>query len=640
VSALLNNFHFLRPEWLLALLPCALLLYALWRLARAGQGWQQVIAGDLLPHLLQHQGIAQARSPMAWVGVGWLVAVISLAGPSWEQLPQPVERREDALIILYDMSYSMLAQDQQPSRLDRAQRKLIDLLEQRNEGLTGLVAYAGDAHVVSPLTDDNRTIANLLPALSPSMMPLPGSSPATAVEQALGLFQAAGMTRGRLLLVSDGLRDRDVEQINTLLEKTNISLSTIGIGTQTGGPIPMPGQGFLKDSSGNIVIPGLQRGQLQAVSLANSGRYADLSLDDSDLESVLTEPLIADTGGVFAQGRSVDTWHDRGYLLILLLIPLVLGAFRRGWLLMLPLCCIMLPEPAVAMSWEDLWQTRDQQAQRLLEAGDAQAAAKTFQRPDWSGAAHYKAGDYAAAAEKFETGDSADALYNQGNALAQQGDLPGAIAAYQEALSRQPEMEDAQFNKALLEQMQQQQQQQQQSGEGENQDSQDGEQDQDQQQQQSGQQDQSQDQQSQSGQQGQDPQSGQQEQQNPDQQSQSEAQQQDSADSQADEQQQSQQDAQREAEQQAQREQEAEEAARQAQAENGQQAQGEESPAEMAEAAAQEAPLSPEEQARAQALESWLRKIPDDPTGLLRRKFQYESQQRARRGYETDEPVW
>ena len=288
---ILANFHFIRPWWLLSLLPALLLLLLLWRNVRGGQGWQQVIDPALLPHLLDQQTIASSRSPFPALLLTWVIAALALAGPSWEKIPQPILQKQDALVLVLDLSFSMYVEDLQPNRLQRAERKLLDLLDTRVEGTTALLAYAGDSHVVSPLTDDTSTIANLLPALSPGIMPLKGNNPQLAIAQAITLLQAAAAPDGHIVLVTDGIRERDVGAITKLLQPHNISLSVLGVGTSDGGPIPTGDAGLLKDANGSIVIASLERRPLRQLASANQGRYADISLGDSDLEQVLARPL-------------------------------------------------------------------------------------------------------------------------------------------------------------------------------------------------------------------------------------------------------------------------------------------------------------------------------------------------------------
>jgi Ca-activated chloride channel family protein len=485
----LAQFHFLRPLWLLAALPALGLALALWRLPGSGANWRRAIAADLLEHLLESS--AERRNRWPWLALaGWLLAVVAIAGPTWEKLPQPVVQKRDALVIVLDLSLSMYAEDIKPSRLQRARFKIIDVLQRRSEGLTGLVAYSGDAHVVSPLTDDTSTIANLVPALAPAMMPAYGSDPVAGVDQALQLLRNAGFERGRILLVSDEIT---VANIDTLAQHVNDSrwqLSVLGVGTEQGAPIPLARSdknaddknspaagGFLKQPDGQIVVAQLHRARFKQLAQRTEGRYSELHADDRDLDELLPAalPTEAETRAV---QREFDQWQERGAWLAMLLLPLAALAFRRGWLLVLLLFIVPLslprqavaatesaaespPLPAAGSAWRDLWQRPDQQARQALDAGDAKAAAGKFRDPQWRGTALYRSGDYAAAAQALQGIDSSDAQYNRGNALARAGNLQEALDAYDAALKQAPESEDAKVNRELVKKLLEQQKQQQ-----------------------------------------------------------------------------------------------------------------------------------------------------------------------------------
>ena len=209
----LQDLHLLRPLWLLALLPVPVLVWLLHqRRAKAGQ-WQHIIDADLLPAMLSDQHSGQQGSMAWWWLAGWCLAVMALAGPAVQKLPQPVHKNQQALVILLDMSASMAAQDIKPSRSVRAIQKVTDIVRARRDGLTALVVYAGDAHTVTPLTDDGRTIESLLPSLSPFIMPAPGSRPDKAIALGQQLTQAAGIPAGDLLLITDGVQQRDIARI-------------------------------------------------------------------------------------------------------------------------------------------------------------------------------------------------------------------------------------------------------------------------------------------------------------------------------------------------------------------------------------------------------------------------------------------
>ncbi|MFK8042578.1 VWA domain-containing protein [Congregibacter sp.] len=605
MTELLSNFHFLRPHWLLLLLPCLVLGFLLWRQRGQEASWSRIVAPELLEHLISRESVRRGSSGLPALLLAWIIGSLAAAGPSWEQLPQPVLQKQDALVLVVDLSYSMLATDLQPSRQDRVRRKLLDLLRERKEGLTALIAYAGDAHIVAPLTDDNPTIANLLPALTPEMMPLPGSNPVDAVERAVALLDSAGVRRGRILLVTDGIRNRDLSSIQTILAGQPRDLAVLGVGTRVGAPIALPGGGFLKDQSGEIVVPALDEDLLLELATETGGTYRRMTVDDSDLQALLTQSDIVDDDDTISLDRQADRWQDMAHWLVLPLLLIALVSFRRGWVYMLPLVVTVLPaQKSEAFEWQDLWLRADQQAERALADGDAGRAAALFENPSWRGTAAFSDEDYATAATAFSKEDSADAWYNRGNALAAQGELEAAINAYKASLEREPDQEDAQKNLATLEQLLEQQQEEQQGQQG---DSQQQPQDsQGNQEQQSGdsQQDQSQSPQDNSGQQD-----------NP---------QGSSDDSQSENgQEQNQQDA---------------------DGENGSQGDSEQSEQ------AQQRPMPQpeidnsamqEDLEKDQAMQQWLRRVPDDPSGLLREKFRFESRQRQQQGKNRDtKEIW
>ena len=570
------NFHFLRPEWFYALIPAAL-LFALLRYRNSHHSnWETAIEPHLLEHILDNPDSQVSRSPFTILLLAWLIATIALAGPVWRKTPQPVHEREDALVVIFDLTQSMLATDVKPNRLVRAKRKLIDLLEMRDEGVTALVVFAGDAHTVSPLTDDTNTIAAMIPALDPSIVPAPGSRLASALEVAIELFENGGVASGRILIITDEVRDVVAAQQVSRQYRNAYPVSVMSVGTEEGAPIPVADErgrvSFLKDRQGNLVIPKVNTRSLRDFADLSAGRFSPMSLTDEDLEFLLAEQPLAQEDQFREIERDFDVWFEEGPWLLLLLLPLASLAFRRGWLWLLALLVILPGEQAQAFGWDDLWQTRDQQAKQALDAGDPARAAELFEDPAWRATASYRSENFEAAANQFGEIKSSDGYYNLGNALARQGLLNEAIEAYDEALSLNPGDEDAAFNKKLIEDLLQQQQEQQQQ--------QDNEQDQENQEQQDSEQDQEQQQRQE------------QEQESPSDEEDQEQQEESQQEQQSDEQQ-------------------------------NQEAQAQKAAEEEAD------PLDEEEK---QALQQWLRRVPDDPGGLLRRKFQQQYDERAKSG--------
>ncbi len=621
---LINPIHWLRPEalWLLSLVPVIGILF--WRQQRGSGSWSKVIDPILLPHILT-AGATQSKR-WRWIGPVALfcLAIFSIAGPSISKINVPVFQRADALVIVLDLSASMAAADTQPSRVQRAQQKIRDVLATRTEGVTGLVAFAGDAHVVTPLTDDTATIANLLPALTPDIMPIPGADASAALVMASDLLTAAGLTNGHILLITDGLPKFRSNLVRDALSSAGARLSILGVGTATGAPIPLADGGFLRDNKGEIVVPRLNTVQLQAIANELNGQYVGITLDDNDVNRV-TQLDIFDARGEVSIERKTDTWRDEGHWLALLVGIGMLPLFRRGALAVLLLGLLPLLNPMQIQAqtqtqtqtqestsadvWRNLWLTPDQQGAQRLEQGDPTAAALYFETPQWRGTAFMEAGDYPEAVASFSEVSSADGLYNLGNAKALTGDLPGALSAYDQSLALAPDREDALRNRALIESLLEQQQQQQsdsdENGERDNEDTQS---------------DNDNETESNGGQQ--DPQQNQQDQQS---QSDSEGNNDPSQGSPDD-----------------------------APPENGSSSQSSDNPQQSAEDQqamreelsealenATDAQMSKFDQAleKQQALEQWLRRVPDDPGGLMRRKFRYESLQKLRSGDEPDEDV-
>jgi Ca-activated chloride channel family protein len=598
ISTDFSEFHFLRPLMLLALLP-ALLIVAYDQLQKRSAGsWENIINPALLPFLMQGDSNKKQRG-IYWVLLAWILCCLALAGPTWQQLPQPVHKKDSALVLIMDLSPSMLAEDIVPSRLARARYKLIDILKSRSEGYSALVVYGGEAYTLSPLTEDSNTIISLVPTLQPSLLPVYGSNTEEAVETALQLAINGGYQQGDLLLITDGVASPAFATVQSMVKRAGkFRLSILGVGTAQGAPIPTGSGGFVKDRNGAILIPKMSAASLKMLAQNSGGNYRTLSADDSDISALLatTEELFPDASKELE--RDFDLWDDQGFWLVFLLLPIVLLSFRKGNIALVLLIPSLFSDPASAFEWRDLWQTDDQQAISALQDEDAATAQALFKDPQWRGSAAYKAGDYQTAIDAFMENDSADGLYNRGNGLAKSGDLDGAIEAYNQALKLQPDMADAMANRDLVKQLKNQQQSRDQNKEQ----SQDQNQDQNK----------SQDQQSDS-QQNQQQDQGQNQEQTQDQQSNGE---------------QSEQQAQEQEAKQSESEEQAEKEAQQESDEQAEQ-QASELKEELSEEELSEDELSEEEKQAQQELQQWLRRVPDDPGGLLREKFRYQSRQRA-----------
>ena len=572
-----QDFHFLRPIWLLGLIPALIFFMAMWRINTAVTAWDKAIDKNLLPYLLDRSKNAAQRTPLLLLFCAWVLSTIAMAGPVWEQLPQPVQKREDALVIVMDLSLSMFAPDHNPSRLDLAKRKLRDILALRQEGQTALVVYAGDSHTVTPLTDDVVTIDALVSSLSPNIMPLFGSNPMSAIDMAVGLLDDVESTDGRIMLMTDGISGFDQELLITeQLEETGYELLVMGIGTEEGAPIRTSDGSFLTDENGAMVIPTLNKNVLQSLANRVNGRYHDIQLSNADLAFLLSENQLLDDQELTEVEEEFDVWNEAGPFLLLLVLPLAAFTFRRGWLFSIVLLTgggLLFPsQPAQAFEWRDLWKTKDQQAAEAFAVNDHSLAAALFDTSDWRGAASYRAQDYESAIAAFSASDTPDGHYNRGNALALAGNYAEAIAAYDIAISLEPEHSDAISNKAIIEQLLEEQESEQgENQEGENQENQ------------------------------------------------------------------SEQNSQNESEEQNENSENQDQESQEGNEDQQQNEQQNEAPEEQESSESNSEQNTPsqssnEEFEEQQALEQWLRRIEDDPGELLRRKFRYQYRQRQLNG--------
>ncbi len=614
LQSLLEQFHFIRPEWLWSL-PLAILLWLILKNLGGDHQWSNHIPKEMLAALQ----ISSAKQSSGWKWALlflWLGVITAAAGPSWDKQAAPTVQNQKALVLILDLSPSMLVQDLRPDRLTLAKYKLIDVLRQQADGQAALIAYAGDAHTVSPLTDDPQTIEALLPALHPDVMPSQGSNTEAAIDLAQQLMADAGLRSGEILLISDGVSNDAIRQIRRTIS-SNYALSILAVGGLEGAQIPASKGGFVRRANGEIVLSSVNASEMQSLATNSGGRFSLLSADDSDIESLQIGDFDASNIDDVQQSDVVyDAWVDMGHWLVLFMLPLALLLFRKGVIYLLVFCApvlMLVPKPVYAadFSWQDLWQTKDQQAYQQYQAEDFKAAANTFKRKDWSAIANYKNEDYQTAIDKLKGKEDLVSLYNMANALAFSGQLAEAVESYDKVLEKDPTHEDATHNKSVIEQlMQQQEQNQQQQGQDSSESNSDQQQEQNQQ---------SQDQQQQNSEQ---------DKQNSDAQN--------SENSNSDKQQASQsQDSQDQADENSSEpepsdsEQQGPEQAKQPEKQN----------AELATEPGDDEADKAEQKIAAQigdtteplkdSSEQWLRTIQDDPSGLLRRKFDYQARQRA-----------
>lgn len=468
----MTEFHFLRPEWLWGFLVFLLLPFLAARSRSAGGLWRAACDRFLLDSQLVAGSARRGRGlPLFLACVSWGLAVLALAGPAWEKLPQPVLKEGTDTVFLWDISHFMNVSDLKPSRTDRARFKLYDFLKRADGGQYALILYDNEPFVAVPLTSDAKVIENVLPTVQAGMMGGRTPNLAAALNKAEELLKGAKAPDGNVVVLGAFVDDKNVaaaEKAAAKLKKEGYAVSVLGIGTERGAPIQMPDGTFLSDGSGKPFLSELSEKAFKSVAAAGGGLYRRAELGDADVLAVssLRSDGRPDFSRLKEEMQKADAWKDAGVYLTLLILPFAALGFRRGWLGAAVLYFALAPS-AQAFSWSDAFVRPDRREAQSIRAGNPARDPEVFGKdPAWRAAAQYKAGQYPNAAQTLLNAADAESLYNRGNALAHSGRFQEAIDSYRRALEADPKHEDAAFNKKYLEEelkKQQQQNQQQQN---------------------------------------------------------------------------------------------------------------------------------------------------------------------------------
>ena len=301
----MDDLHFLRPLWLLIAIPALLVWYGLWRQQDQAATWSKIIDQHLLEHLIVGESARHRLRPIHFLLLVWIVGTIALAGPSWRMEPSPFADDDAGLVVLLKVSDTMLADDVQPSRLSRAKHKLRDLLELRQGASTGLIVYSGSAHLVMPLTRDDRIISTMVEDLTPDLMPVDGDALVEALRLARQLLEKSGVP-GSALVIADNVSPAQA----ALLATAEIDLPVQFLSVQS---LNATIDGGLRDAANNLNAP-----------------VVELTVDEADAER-LTRRAESNISAVSAAGEGTR-WLDAGYYLLPLLAFVALTWSRRGWL--------------------------------------------------------------------------------------------------------------------------------------------------------------------------------------------------------------------------------------------------------------------------------------------------------------------
>ncbi|WP_394690579.1 VWA domain-containing protein [Hoeflea sp.] len=465
-----SDFFFLRPYWLLMLIPVALVLAAARNLqSGAGGDWQKLVD----PHLLRHLAVqGRASTGGRWkapaLAIALIGATIAMAGPTWQKIELPTFKASEPVVMVMSLAQSMNANDVAPSRLQRAGHKVRDLLAMADGGDMGFVIYSDRPFVATPLTSDTRVIREMLPELSTDLMPVLGNRLDLAITQASDLLSQAHARSGRIIVLADDAGnnpDASVAAANAA-KQAGYTVSVLGIGTESGAQLQTASGQAILTGDGKTVTTALDETSLTMLASAGGGKFVRLTAGNADVDALM--PATDQNSKAVSGDKSdlhADTWSDMGYWFLLIPVLLAPLAFRRGVLMLLPLALtigMLSSTPrAEAAVWADLWKTPDQQGAQSYQQGDYAAAAQQFDNAAWKASAAYRAGDYETSSSLFGAEATDGNAYNRGNALAWSGRLEDAVAAYDKAIEANPGDADARFNRDLVAKLLEEQKQQQ-----------------------------------------------------------------------------------------------------------------------------------------------------------------------------------
>ncbi|CAG23696.1 VWA domain-containing protein [Photobacterium profundum] len=442
------NFTFLHPYWFFALIPLGLILP--WLKGKAHH------SGLIAPHLAKHLGLERGKvknTPFAILALGWLLSVLALAGPSWEKNTLPAYSLSGARVLVIDMSRSMYATDIAPNRLTQARFKALDMLPGWKEGSTGLVAYAADGYVVSPLTEDSSTLKNLIPNLSPEIMPIQGSNAAAGVQEAITLLKQAGHQAGDIIIITDGMTQQESDQTMALVKDQDYRLSILAVGTQQGAPIKQPDGTLLSNSNGNPVIARVEVDTLLPLVKSTGGNLQLSQANNRDVDTIVALTAKPREQANLDKTKELEERVNNGFWLLLPLVLFTLLGFRRG--VVIAAMFVLMPIDNANAS---PWVNSNLRGYQLYEQGNFAEAARNFNSPAWKGIAEYKSGDYEKAIETLKPLTDIKSRYNLANAYAQTGKLEESEAIYESILKDDPNDADAKKNLEIVKKAQQQQQ--------------------------------------------------------------------------------------------------------------------------------------------------------------------------------------
>lgn len=438
--------------WLWGLPPVWVAIWLAHRYRQQNTSWQQWLEPHLLQAMLATPTTSRVVSSWPWlIGFTLSMLIISLAGPSWQQREQPLLASTAARVLVIDMSYSMLATDVNPSRIAWARQFLKEKLNDDFEGETALIAFSGQAFIVSPLTRDNNTLRRFINALQPNRMPSDGSRLDLALREANELLSASPSGRGRIIIVSDGINAQAAtREVASLTYQAGSELIFVAVGTAEGSPLPAGSGGLLRDDNDQIVIASASIEDLRQLAETAGGQFFTYSESTESLTDLNLGLHQATTPSTDSESLA-SVPENGGFWLLWLILPCLLLLFRKNALPVMLVGALLFNSAEVSASgWSKWWQNDNKSAWQALNSGRPDIALQLADDPLLQAHALYQLGDYRALLQLPDLIETAEGLYLRGNAMAQLGLLRQSMDSFQQAVALRNDFPSARYNLALV----------------------------------------------------------------------------------------------------------------------------------------------------------------------------------------------
>ncbi|MDC0864762.1 VWA domain-containing protein [Rickettsiaceae bacterium] len=458
------HFHFADNYWFLGLIaiPVIGVLYGLYYQNNANvKDLEKFADKHLIPHIIRSSKTGQISiwRSMMLASLLWFCLIAAMAGPRWNFKEFQSYKDDKTLLILLDLSKSMDANDIKPSRLIRARQEIEDIVNLSKNVKIGLIGFAADAHMVSPITDDKNNILHLLPLIGTDLIAVQGTNILPALKTANQMIMSEPGSNKSILVISDGgWQDDGVNSIASEIASSGVSVNTLGIGTTQGiNFVDDKGKPVIR--SGSVVMSRLEKEKMQSLSKIGKGQYFDTDYASDNAKQILD--LVENrTGDASEEAQNIKHWEERFYIFLFPVMLVLLLWFRKGFTFPIILLVLLTPAHNVQAvdNMDKLLLNKKQFAKKSLEdINDVDTALSTFDDSYRRGVAYYKAGKFKEAEQAFKNSKREEvresSLYNMGNSLVHQNRLDEATKTYEELLKENPNHKNAKHNLDVVKQM-------------------------------------------------------------------------------------------------------------------------------------------------------------------------------------------